>query len=90
MFLKESYFSFFFFFHIGKDFSYFDTLTSTNDYIWKMNCAKPNHGQCVLAEEQTKGRGRRGNAWSSIPEKSLTFSLCIKTHFHCRTISSTL
>jgi BirA family biotin operon repressor/biotin-[acetyl-CoA-carboxylase] ligase len=33
------------------------------------------HGQALLAEWQSAGRGRHGNPWLSLPEGSLTFSL---------------
>ncbi len=81
MFATDTYFSTLETTYIGRDFHYFDTLSSTNNHIWKLNCANPNHGLCVLTESQTKGRGRRDNVWDSVPNKSLTFSFSINPEF---------
>src|SRR5207302_1493196 len=36
------------------------------------------HGEVVIAENQTKGRGRRGHSWISPPGKSLAFSVILR------------
>lgn len=49
---------------IGNRIYSFDKLESTSDYI-KQNLVNLNDGDIIVAKEQTKGRGRRGNAWES-------------------------
>lgn len=39
------------------------------------------HGDIVLAEEQTAGRGQRGNSWESLPGRNLTFSIVLEPAF---------
>ena len=79
MFSKKHYFANLKTNTLGYQFSYFESLASTNDLIWEVNAPNPINGQCILAEEQTRGRGRRGNTWKSTPGKSLTFSIIIDT-----------
>ncbi|MBI2993452.1 MAG: biotin--[acetyl-CoA-carboxylase] ligase [Gammaproteobacteria bacterium] len=50
----------------------FFTLVSTNDFLLRE--ARP-HGNVVLAEFQTAGRGRRGNRWVSPPASGICLSL---------------
>ena len=52
-------------------------ITSTNDLA-----ADPgrNAGDVVWAEVQTKGRGQRGNSWSSGAGENLTFSLILQPY----------
>lgn len=52
----------------------FDTLASTNSYLMQNMSAK-THGTCVIANQQTNGRGRRGREWQASLGASLTFSL---------------
>ena len=55
------------------------TTESTNETIYNMFQNKEvKIGSALVAEEQTNGKGRRGNKWYSSPSKSLTFSLIIK------------
>lgn len=39
------------------------------------------HGQIVISEYQTKGRGQRGNVWESAPHKNLLFSIILDAAF---------
>ena len=50
------------------------TVSSTNDEVKQLN----RDLVLVTAEEQTKGRGQRGNSWESEKGKNLTFSLLVK------------
>lgn len=52
-------------------------IDSTNEFL-KRNQNSLKNGTVVLAEHQTKGKGRRGLVWTSIPGKSLLFSMLIK------------
>ena len=38
-------------------------------------------GTIIWADEQTKGRGQRGNSWESEPGKNLTISIILFPHF---------
>lgn len=51
-----------------------ETTTSTNDLVREIN----QNLSLVWCEEQTKGRGQRGNHWESEKGKNLTFS--VMTH----------
>lgn len=65
---------------IGEQRSWFklevhDHLESTNSYLMKKASAGEAHATCVVANLQTKGRGRRGRSWQAGLGTSLTFSL---------------
>ena len=64
---------------IARNIEYFRTLDSTNTEIFdmlKQNQAKS--GDAIIADQQTAGRGRRGNNWISNPGESITCSIIIK------------
>lgn len=48
---------------IGRRIVCVETCESTNDLAWKAAVAGEPHGTAFFAEEQTKGRGRRGRNW---------------------------
>ncbi|MBA3695220.1 MAG: biotin--[acetyl-CoA-carboxylase] ligase [Methylotenera sp.] len=52
-----------------------DHLESTNSYLMKKASAGGAHATCIVANLQTKGRGRRGRSWQAGLGASLTFSL---------------
>ncbi len=52
-----------------------DHLESTNTYLMKKLSTGQAHASCVVANLQTKGRGRRGRNWQAGLGASLTFSL---------------
>ncbi|MBO5656071.1 MAG: biotin--[acetyl-CoA-carboxylase] ligase, partial [Rikenellaceae bacterium] len=52
----------------------FDTLTSTND---EARNPRYVHGDIIVAEYQTEGRGQRGNRWASDAGKNLMFSVVL-------------
>jgi len=52
-----------------------DHLESTNTYLMKKISSGQAHATCVVANLQTKGRGRRGRNWQAGLGASLTFSL---------------
>lgn len=55
-----------------------EETTSTNDEARKAEYA---HGDLIVAERQTRGRGQRGNSWSSGEGQNLTFSLVVEPVF---------
>ncbi len=54
---------------------FLDEVNSTNDYLKRVPL---EHGLCVVAESQTRGRGRRGKSWLSIRGKGLYLSILLK------------
>ena len=59
------------------DILWLDTVDSTNNEA-RRRISKLDNLSVVSALEQTKGRGQRGNRWSSQPGENLTFSLVVK------------
>ncbi len=53
----------------------FDTISSTNDCLLSKEKNKNKDINVCIAEEQTKGRGRRGKSWISPKFKNIYFSL---------------
>jgi BirA family biotin operon repressor/biotin-[acetyl-CoA-carboxylase] ligase len=56
------------------DLQILDVAESTNSLLMP-RAAQGGHAQCIVAEIQTHGRGRRGRAWHGALGGSLTFSL---------------
>jgi len=54
----------------------FESLPSTNQWVLD-NIGQCIHGDVVLARLQTKGRGRFGRTWHSVPGRSLTLSAAL-------------
>lgn len=55
---------------------YFEQLESTNSYL-KDQLSNHLHGDCIVAGNQTNGRGQQGAVWESQPNQNLTFSLLV-------------
>lgn len=70
---------------LAPDFSgrldYHGTLPSTSDEARYLAEQGVGHGHVVLADHQTKGRGRRGAAWLSEPGSGLLFSVILRPDF---------
>jgi len=60
-----------------KDIQYFEELSSTQDYALDLARQGAQGGTLVLAQRQTKGRGRKMNSWFS-PAGGLWFSLILR------------
>lgn len=56
----------------------FDTLSSTND---EARNERYGHGDLIMAECQTAGRGQRGHTWISPEGENLTFTLVVEPRF---------
>ena len=63
--------------YIGRDFVYAEELSSTNTFLMNKENGYNTNGTVVLAEKQTKGRGRKDRLWYSAPESNLTFSVLL-------------
>jgi len=64
---------------IARNIEYFRTLGSTNTEIFDMlKQNQADSGDAIISDQQTAGRGRRGNSWISNPGESITCSIIIK------------
>ena len=56
----------------------YDSISSTNDVARDLAVTGAPEGLCVIAREQTAGRGRQGHSWSSPPGEGLYLSLILR------------
>lgn len=63
---------------------YHGELESTNDEAHRIAREGAEHGTVVLAENQTRGRGRRGADWLSEPGDGLLFSVVLRPQFEAK------
>ncbi len=56
---------------------YYDSIGSTNDVALRWAEAGAADGSLVIAEQQTKGRGRLGRTWVTNPGSALAFSMVL-------------
>ncbi len=63
---------------MGKKIYYFDTVSSTMDVAWQLGIKGSSEGTIVLAETQTKGKGRLGRNWFSPKYKGIYLSLILR------------
>ena len=63
---------------IAKKIHYFDYLASTMDLAMQLGMQSAVNGTLVLAESQTKGRGRLGRNWFSPKYKGIYLSLILR------------
>ncbi|MCY7352890.1 MAG: biotin--[acetyl-CoA-carboxylase] ligase [Cytophagaceae bacterium] len=70
---------------IGKKIIFLPSCHSTNDELVKMipetGGDSTLEGTVVVTDQQTAGRGQRGNRWEAEPGQNLTFSLLLKPTF---------
>ncbi|HEY2569483.1 MAG TPA: biotin--[acetyl-CoA-carboxylase] ligase [Candidatus Udaeobacter sp.] len=62
---------------IGHQIVVLERTGSTNDAILQNGKKNPREGLVVFAEQQTAGRGQRGNRWESAAGKGLWFSILL-------------
>lgn len=67
---------------LGKNLVYVPQCDSTNLLASELGqkLGTPD-GSVIITDDQTAGRGQRGNAWESHPGKNLTFSVILKPSF---------
>ncbi len=63
---------------IGKVIHYFDSVDSTNTVAHRLAAGDAVEGTVVIAETQTKGRGRLGRTWISPPFRNLYASIVLR------------
>jgi len=62
---------------LGKNFFHWESLASTNTQARLLAQTTGCHGDVVVCEQQTQGRGRRGRGWLSMPG-GLFFSILLR------------
>lgn len=63
---------------------YFDSLGSTNDEARDQAKVGAAEGLCIVAGQQTAGRGRNGRNWVSEKDAGLFFSIVLRPKFEMR------
>lgn len=64
---------------LGKQLIYMPTCHSTNDIAIELLEKPDTHEGCiVITDNQTAGKGQRGNVWISAPGLNLTYSVILK------------
>jgi BirA family biotin operon repressor/biotin-[acetyl-CoA-carboxylase] ligase len=63
---------------LGHEVHWFEEVASTNDVAKELAEEGAAHGEVVVAEAQTAGRGRRGRSWSSPPGRNLYLSVVLR------------
>lgn len=63
---------------VGRTLHHYETLDSTNAKAFELAREGGAHGEVIVAEHQTQGKGRRGRSWVSPPGKSLAMSLILR------------
>ncbi len=63
---------------IGQDIRYYDTVTSTNTVGYDLAKKGAKEGTIIIAEKQTKGKGRLSREWVSPKGKGAYLSIILK------------
>ena len=63
---------------LGRAIHFHESVGSTNELAFRMAHDGAEHGEVVVAEQQTAGKGRRGRAWISPPGLNLYFSAILR------------
>ncbi|MBI2194607.1 MAG: biotin--[acetyl-CoA-carboxylase] ligase [Planctomycetes bacterium] len=62
---------------VGRRILVYDRTASTNDVAWQLLDTPQPHGAAVMAESQSRGRGRQGRSWHDVPGRSLLLSVLL-------------
>ncbi len=63
---------------IGRTIHHELSLGSTNEHAYRLAQEGAFHGELVICEQQTQGKGRRGRAWVSPPRLNLYTSIVLR------------
>lgn len=63
---------------VGRIIHYRESVSSTNELAFRLASEGAGHGEVVIAEAQSQGKGRRGRAWISPPGLNLYFSIILR------------
>jgi BirA family biotin operon repressor/biotin-[acetyl-CoA-carboxylase] ligase len=64
--------------HLGQSIHFHESLPSTNEAAFRLAAEGAEHGEVVIAEQQTAGKGRRGRTWVSPTGLNLYFSAILR------------
>ncbi|WNG16478.1 biotin--[acetyl-CoA-carboxylase] ligase [Cystobacter fuscus] len=64
--------------HLGQQIHFHESLPSTNVTAFQLAADGAEHGEVVITEQQTAGKGRRGRVWTSPPGVNLYFSAILR------------
>lgn len=64
--------------YVGRKVMYFDSISSTNDKAKELATLGEGEGAVIIAEEQTKGKGRLGKNWISPKGKGIWMSIILR------------
>jgi BirA family biotin operon repressor/biotin-[acetyl-CoA-carboxylase] ligase len=70
---------------LGRSYHYLETISSTNDHALFLAANGAPHGTVVVAETQTRGRGRLSREWLSLPNRGIYMSLLLRDPLPLRT-----
>ncbi len=73
---------------LGRPLMYTPSTGSTNDNALLAARSGAPHGSLFVADEQTAGRGRRGNTWLATPGESLLFSVLLRPELELAQVSA--
>ena len=73
---------------LGRPLMYQPVTGSTNDDALLAARSGAPHGSLFVTDEQTAGRGRRGNAWLAAPGESLLFSVLLRPRLELPQVSA--
>lgn len=62
---------------VGHHYHHFQQIGSTNDYAMELAAGGAPHGTLVIAEEQTRGKGRLARTWVSRPHLGIYVSIVL-------------
>ena len=65
----------------GRSIIHFDSIPSTMDEAFRLGMEGKHEGTVVIAESQSKGRGRLGRGWTSPKGKGIYASLIVRPKF---------
>jgi BirA family biotin operon repressor/biotin-[acetyl-CoA-carboxylase] ligase len=63
---------------IGRVIHHYDSVPSTNELAFRLANQGAAHGEVVIADEQTAGKGRLGRSWASPKGVNLYFSVILR------------
>ncbi len=63
---------------VGRSLRYFEETTSTSQIAWGLGEEGAPHGTVVVADRQTKGKGRAGRSWISPSGVNLYLSILLR------------